>query len=431
MICLDRNTPSNRIGITMSFPPDARVDLDRFWRTIEASAEIGKGRPGGLSRLTLTDDDRAMRDLFANWCQEAELDLTVDEAGNMFARREGTDSSLPPIIVGSHLDTQVNGGRFDGIAGVLAGLELVRCLNDLGHVSRRPITIVNWTNEEGARFSPPMVASGCFVGRYEIDWVHNLVGDDGARFGDELERIGYRGTHPCKAGDIDAYFELHIEQGPILDIESREVGIVTGAYPVHGLRASFAGKTAHTGPTPMDLRQNALVAGARWLTRVDEIGWDFAIHDGKATAARLTAWPNKAGILSDTAEAVCDVRHPDPVTSRVMAEKMRRAMHESAAIAGCSATIEDEWQWGGDIFNHGLVESLRGQAKRMSFNWRDIKSQAGHDAYFMATHCPTAMIFTPCKNGITHNNEEHCDPSDFVAGLNILMHAVVARADRD
>ncbi len=409
---------------------DARVDLDRFWSTIEASAEVGKGRPGGLSRLTLGDDDRKMRDLFREWCVEAGLTIEVDAAGNIFGRRAGTDNSLPPILIGSHLDTQINGGRFDGIAGVLAGLEVVRCLNDLGHTTRRPIVVVDWTNEEGARFSPPMVASGCFVGKYDIDWVHDLISDDGARFGDELDRIGYKGGRPCKAGDIDAYFELHIEQGPILDAENREVGIVTGGYPVRGMRASFKGQTAHTGPTPMDLRRNALAAGARWLTAVDDIGWDFAVHDGKATAARLTAWPNKPGILSDTAEAVCDVRHPDPITTRAMTEKMRRALFESAARCGCEAVIEDEWEWGGDIFDHELIDGLRAQAVRMDFNWRDIQSQAGHDAYFLATHCPTAMIFTPCKDGITHNNHESCEPADFVAGLNILLHAVVARADR-
>lgn len=414
----------------MPITPDTRVDLDRFWTTIEASAEIGKGRPGGLSRLTLSDDDRKMRDLFCEWCKEAGMTVEADEVGNIFAHRDGIDNDLPPILIGSHLDSQINGGRFDGIAGVLAGLEVVRCLNDIGHTTRRPIVVVDWTNEEGARFSPPMVASGCFVGKYDTDWVHDLIGDDDTRFGDELERIGYKGTRPCKAGDIDAYFELHIEQGPILDAEDREVGIVTGAYPVRGMRASFKGQTAHTGPTPMDLRHNALAAGARWLTAIDDIGWDFAVHDGKATAARLTAWPNKPGILSDTAEAVCDVRHPDPITTRVMAEKMRRSLFESATRCGCEAVIEDEWEWGGDIFDHELIDGIRSQAVRMNFNWRDIQSQAGHDAYFLATHCPTAMIFAPCKNGITHNNEESCEPKDFVAGLNILLHAVVARADR-
>ncbi|CAD7036477.1 Zn-dependent hydrolase [Pseudorhizobium endolithicum] len=414
----------------MTFSADQRANIDRYWSTIESSAEIGKGRTGGLSRLTLTDDDRRMRDLFVNWCREAGLSVEIDELGNIFGRREGRDPTLAPVMIGSHLDTQINGGRFDGIAGVLAGLEVVRSLNDCGHVTKRPIVIVDWTNEEGARFSPPMVASGCFVGAYEVDWVKQLVSDDGARFGDELHRIGYDGHKPCKAGDIDAYFELHIEQGPILDLEKRDVGVVTGGYPSYGMRVRFNGRTAHTGPTPMDLRHNALIAGARWLTAVDDIGWDFAVGDGKATGARLAAWPNKPGILSDTAQAICDVRHPDPATARVMAEKMRRAVFESAARAGCEAEIEDEWFWGGDIFDGEMVGQIRAEAKRMNYNWRDIQSQAGHDAYFLARHCPTAMIFTPCKGGITHNNEESCDPSDLAPGLNVLLHSVVARADR-
>ncbi len=414
----------------MSFSPETRVSLDRFWSTIEASAQIGTGRPGGLSRLTLTDSDREMRDLFVSWCRDAGLAVEIDELGSIFARREGTEPDLPPIYIGSHLDTQINGGRFDGIAGVLAGLELVRCLNDLGHVTRRPIVVVDWTNEEGARFSPPMVASGCFVGKYARDWVYALEADDGPRFGDELARIGYKGAMPCKAGDIDAYFELHIEQGPILDAEKRQVGVVTGGYPSHGVRVRFEGETAHTGPTPMDLRHNALIAGARFLTAVDDIGWDFAVGDGKATGSRLAAWPNKPGILSDTAQCIADVRHPDPITARVMAEKMRRAAHAAAAMAGCRAIFEDEWSWGGDIFDAELIAGVRDEAVRQGWDWRDIQSQAGHDAYHMALHCPTAMIFTPCKGGITHNNNESCEPADFEAGLNMLLHAVVKRADR-
>ena len=414
----------------MGLPLQARVDLARFWTTIQRSAEIGPGRPGGLARLTLTDDDRQMRDQFRDWCQQAGLAVMVDRMGNIFGRRAGQQDDLPPILIGSHLDTQVNGGRFDGIAGVLAGLELVRTLNDLGHVTRRPIVIVNWTNEEGARFSPPMVASGCFVGRYEEGWCHDLRAEDGARFGDELQRIGYLGDAPGKGGPVDAYFELHIEQGPILDAEGRQMGVVTGGYPSHGIRVRFEGETAHTGPTPMDLRHNALIAGARFLTAVDDIGWDFAVHDGKATGSRLTAWPNKAGILSETAECVADVRHPDPITARVMAEKMRRAAHEAGARAGCAVVIEDEWFWGGDIFDPALIALVRDEAVRQGWNWRDIKSQAGHDAYHLALHCPTAMIFAPCKGGITHNNRESCEPEDFQAALNVLLHAVVRHADR-
>jgi N-carbamoyl-L-amino-acid hydrolase len=413
----------------MSFTPDTRIDLERFWSTIERSAEIGKGREGGLARLALTDSDREVRDQFVAWCKAAGLTVEIDAMGSIYGRRSGLDDTLAPIMIGSHLDTQINGGRFDGIGGVLAGLEVIRTLNDLGHVTKRPIVVVNWTNEEGARFSPPMVASGVFVGQYELGWAHDLIADDGARFGDELERIGYKGERAC-SGDVDAYFELHIEQGPILDAERRQVGVVTAGYPSYGMRVRFDGETAHTGPTPMDLRHNALIAGARFLTAVDDIGWDFAVHDGKATGSRLAAWPNKPGILSETAQCVADVRHPDPITARVMAEKMRRAAHEAGAKAGCSVTVEDEWAWGGDIFDAQLVEATRAEAVRQGWNWRDIQAQAGHDAYHMAMKFPTAMIFTPCKGGITHNNKEDCSPDDFLAGLNMLLHVVVQRADR-
>lgn len=414
----------------MTFTPNTRIDVTRFWQTLERSAEIGKGRPGGLSRVALTDSDREMRDVFMAWCRELGLTTTVDEVGNIFGRREGTDADAAPVLIGSHLDTQINGGRFDGIGGVLAALEVCRTLNDSGYTTKRPIVIVNWTNEEGARFSPPMVASGCFTGRYSVDWVHGLVADDGARFGDELERIGYFGPQKCDQPEVDAYFELHIEQGPELDAENLEVGVVNYAFPSHGMLAEFTGETAHTGPWPMEARKNALVAGARWLTAVDDIGWDYAGTAGKATAARLAAWPNKPGILSDTAQAVCDVRHPSPLTTKVMVERMRRALFESAARAGCEVKILDEWIWGGDIFDQDLVSSVRNHAQRMDFRWKDISSQAGHDAYFMAKYCPTAMIFTPCKDGITHNNKESCEAADFEGGMNVLLHSVVERADR-
>ena len=315
----------------------------------------------------------------------------------MFARREGTDPDALPVYVGSHLDTQPTGGKYDGVLGVLGALEAVRSMNDLGIQTKHPIVVVNWANEEGARFAPAMLASGVFAGVHSQDYAYGRTDLEGKSYGEELVRIGWKGDEDTGARKMHAYFELHIEQGPILDAEKRQVGIVTGGYPVRGMRASFAGQTSHTGPTPMDLRKNALAAGARWLTAVDDIGWDFAVHDGKATAARLTAWPNKAGILSDTAEAVCDVRHPDPITTRVMAEKMRRALYESAARCGCEARIEDEWEWGGDIFDQEMIDGIRDEAIRMEFNWRDIESQAGHDAYFLATHCPTAMIFTPWR----------------------------------
>ena len=414
----------------MSFPLTARMDADRFWSTIEVSATIGTGRPGGLARLALGDADRQMRDQFVAWCKDAGLEVTVDAVGNIFGRRDGRENDLAPVMIGSHLDTQANGGRFDGICGVLAGLELVRTLNDAGHVTRRPIEIVNWTNEEGARFSPPMVASGCFVGAYETDWVHERVADDGPTFGDELRRIGYLGAQPVGGRTPDSYFELHIEQGPILDAKGVEVGVVTHGYPSHGLLAEFRGETAHTGPTPMYKRQNALVAAARFLVAVDDLGQEFAKDEGKATAARLVAWPNKPGTLSDWAQAVCDVRYDDPEITKQMSERMYAALDASAKAAGCDFEVLDSWDWGGQIFDEELIDLVRRTAIELNYSHRDLPSQAGHDAYFLARICPTAMIFTPCKDGITHNNAEMTTKEEIAPGLNVLLHSVVAHADR-
>lgn len=414
----------------MGLPATARIDIGRFWTTIERSGEIGVGRPGGLSRLALGDADRQMRDEFVGWCRQAGLSVRIDGIGNIFARRAGLDDSLAPVVIGSHLDTQANGGRFDGIAGVLGGLEVCRTLDQLGHRTRRPLEIVNWTNEEGGRFSPPMVGSGCFTGAYTLDWALGRRDDDGKTMGEELDRIGYRGTMGEALHPFDAYLELHIEQGPILDREGVQVGVVTGGFASTGMLVEFRGETAHTGPWPMELRKNALVAGARLLAAVDDLGWEHAGSGGKATGSRLVAWPNKPGILSDWAQATCDVRHADPETAAVMAERVRRAVHEAAARAGCTAEILDVWNWGGKIFTPELIDQVRATALGLGYRTRDILSQAGHDAYFVARHAPTTMIFAPCKGGITHNNQELCTPGDLEPGLNVLLHMAVARADR-
>ena len=414
----------------MALPASARIDIARFWKTIALSSGIGKGRPGGLSRLALSDADKIIRDQFVAWCRELGLTLHIDGIGNIFARRPGRDDTLAPVVMGSHLDTQINGGCYDGIAGVLGALEVCRTLDSLGHVTRRPIEIVNWTNEEGARFSPPMVGSGCFVGAYTLDWAIARADDDGLDIGTELQRIGYRGDMESKPHAFDAYFEFHIEQGPILDRDSMQVGVVTGGFPSHGMLVEFRGETAHTGPWPMERRKNALVAGARLLVAVDDLGWEYASAGAKATAARLVAWPNKPGILSDWAQAVCDVRHPDAAAAKVMAERMRAAVESSALRANCTAEIMDTWSWGGAIFSEALIARVRETSLTLGYRTQDIQSQAGHDAYFVARHAPTTMIFAPCKNGITHNNHELCTPDDLEPGLNVMLHAVIGHADR-
>lgn len=406
------------------------VNAERYWSTVERSAQIGPGRPGGLARVALSDADGEMRGQFVQWCREAGCTVSVDCVGNIFARRAGTDAAAAPVLVGSHLDTQVNGGRYDGIVGVLAGLEIVRTLNDRGIQTKRPIEVVSWTNEEGARFSPPMIASGAFAGEYALDWVLDRCDDEGKRFGDELARIGYAGDVPVGGRALDAYFELHIEQGPLLDAAGIDVGVVTHGYTAHGFIVEVEGETAHTGPWPMDKRKNALVGASMLAVAVNDIGWQHHATGGKGTAARLVAWPNKPGILSDWAQFTGDVRHEDPKVAAAMRDAFVAAMADCAQRANVGMKLLDQWTWNADLFDKGCIALLRDTAKRLGLPSMDLASQAGHDAYFVARVAPTAMIFTPCLEGITHNNREHATLERTLPGVNVLANAALARANR-
>ena len=406
------------------------IDGDRLWATIAASARIGAGPKGGLRRLTLSDDDRAMRDLFASWVAAAGYALTVDKLGNMFVRREGTDKSLPPVIIGSHLDTQASGGRFDGILGVLGGFEVLRTLDDAGIKTKRSIEVVNWTNEEGARFYPPMMCSLAFAGKATLDWANARTDKDGRRFGDELARIGYAGRAPLGGRALDSYFELHIEQGPKLEAAGVQVGVVTGGFPTRGMRIEITGATAHVGPTAMAKRQNALVAASHVAVAIDEIGWRYAHADAKATAARLDLWPNLPGIISERATLFCDLRHPDPAELEKMVADIDTALPDCARRGACKVEIAERWGFGVMAFDAVLIGLIREAAASLAVPTMDIKSEAGHDSYNLATICPSAMIFTPCRDGISHNEAEDTTLADTLPGANVLLHAVIARADR-
>jgi N-carbamoyl-L-amino-acid hydrolase len=409
---------------------DLRVDASRFWFTIERSAQIGVGRPGGLARVALTDADRQMRDEFCTWCREAGMGVVVDAVGNIFARRQGEDESLAPVVLGSHLDTQINGGRYDGIVGVLAALEVVRTLNDRGIRTRRSVEVAVWMNEEGARFSPPMVGSAAFAGVHPVDWVYARQADDGATIGAELKRIGYLGAAPVGGRKLDSYFELHIEQGPELDACKVPVGVVTHGYTAHGFIIDVLGETAHTGPWPMDKRKNALVGAAMLAVAVNDIGWKYHATGGKGTAARIHAWPNKPGILSDYAQFTGDVRHDEPAVADAMRAEFMVALADCAKRSNCEMKVFDEWHWGADIFDREMVALVRDTAASLGVPTLDIASQAGHDAYHIAKVAPTAMIFTPCRDGITHNNHEHAGLEETVPGINVLLHAALRRANR-
>ena len=411
-----------------------RANGERFWDTIEASAKVGPGIAGGLRRLALSDSDREIRDLFRQWCAAAGCTVTVDQMGSMFARRAGRED-LPPVMVGSHLDTQITGGRYDGIVGVLAGLEIIRTLNDQGITTKRPIEVVNWTNEEGARFQPPMVAAGVFAGVYDLDWglarpTRDPGPNEGATLGEELQRIGYAGAEQVGGREVDSYFELHIEQGPELDRIGVDVGVVTGGYAVRGMLIRIKGETAHTGPTPMEKRKNALVGAARMIVAADDLGWDYAGSDGKVTAARLTVSPNLAGILSDHAELSLDLRHPDPAKADEMLTELERRITQAARRSQVEYEVIERWVFGDEYFDPDCIDRVRSAAAELGVSHQDMLSQAGHDAYHMASKYPTAMVFSPCGDGITHNEAENTSLAAQLPAVDVLLNAVVSRAER-
>jgi N-carbamoyl-L-amino-acid hydrolase len=411
-------------------PTNLTFDAERLWTRLDMSARIGAIPGNGLCRLALTAEDQAMRDVFAGWVKAAGLSLTVDRLGSMWARLEGSAPDLPPVIIGSHLDTQAKGGRFDGILGVLAGLEVLQSLAESGFRPKRAIEVVNWTNEEGARFLPPMIASLVFAGGLDEAEARAKTDKAGTTLGAALDEIGWRGEAAATGKPIDSYFELHIEQGPKLDTLGCPVGIVTGGYAMSGRRIRVTGTTAHVGPTPMTHRSNALVGASAMALAVDEIGWRHAPEDGKSTAARLDLRPNLPGIISDEADLYIDYRHPDAERLKVMDAEVEAACAEASRRTRTRVEIAESWGFGGMTFDAGLVALLKDTAGRLAIPYIDMRSEAGHDAYNIAKVAPAVMIFTPCIGGITHNEAENIDRSMTLPGIRLLMDAVVARANR-
>ena len=405
-----------------------RIDEKRLWSTLMSSAEIGTGHLGGIRRLALSDEDKEMRNLFVDWCKQAGCTVTLDQAGSIWARLQGLED-LSPVLIGSHLDSQVAGGRFDGILGVLAGLEIIRTLRDHGIRPRRSIELVNWSNEEGARFAPPMSASRVFAGEHGIEWLHGITDDEGLNYRDELERIGYLGDAPATYRKIDSYFELHIEQGPELEAAKIQLGIVTGGYTAYGLTVKFIGTNAHSGPTPMDRRSNALVGAAKFIDAVNDIGWDNA-PIGKSTATRIIVWPNKPGILPSEAEVSVDLRHLDPAVTKDMKIATHAALSKAAAKAQVGFEVISDWTFGNVTFDPTLMSLVRETARNLGVSHMDINSQAGHDAYCVAAVAPAILLFSPCVKGISHNESEDIVPKDTWPSVNVLLHAVLSRANR-
>lgn len=403
------------------------VDGARLWDSLMEMAKIGATPKGGVNRLTLTDLDRQSRDLFVKWCQEAGCTITVDRMGSIFARRPGQDDSLPPVMVGSHLDTQPTGGKFDGALGVMAALELVRSMNDLGIKTRHPVEVAMWTNEEGSRFAPAMVASGVFAGAFTEEYGLSRTDVDGKRFGDELKRIGYAGPAPVGGRKVAAFFELHIEQGPILEEEGTEIGVVTHANGQRWYEINITGVESHAGPTPMARRKDALLCASRIVEAVNAIGWSHEPH-ACATCGMIISEPNSRNVIPGKVFLTVDFRHPDDARLASMDAALREQVPEIALRSGCAATIEQIFHFPVTTFDQTCVGRVRQGAKRLGLSHRDIASGAGHDAVYMACVAPAAMVFVPCVGGISHNEAEDMKPEWATAGANVLLHAVVETA---
>jgi N-carbamoyl-L-amino-acid hydrolase len=405
-----------------------KIDGDRLWQSLMEMARIGATEKGGNSRLALTDLDKQGRELFIAWAQQAGCAIGVDRMGNIFARRPGRNDALAPVVTGSHLDTQPTGGRFDGVFGVLAGLEVVRALNDAKFETEAPIEVVVWTNEEGSRFPPPMIGSGVFAGVFDLDYGLNRPDLEGKTIGAELERIGFAGDLPCGGRKVGAYFEAHIEQGPILEAEAKTVGVVTGAQGQRWYEITVTGQEAHAGPTPMNRRKDALVGSARMIDAVNRIGHDHAPY-ACATVGFIQSSPNSRNTIPGKVFFTVDFRHPDDATLTAMDKDLRAACAEIAASIGLSAEVKEFWYFPPTPFDAHCVAAVRSAVARAGYPHMDIISGAGHDAVYMARVAPTAMVFVPCENGISHNEVENARPEDLAAGCDVLLQAIVARAN--
>jgi beta-ureidopropionase / N-carbamoyl-L-amino-acid hydrolase len=400
-----------------------RINSARLWESLMEMAQVGPGNAGGNNRQTLTDADGEGRVLFQSWCVAAGCTMGVDTMGNMFATRAGTED-LDPVYMGSHLDTQPTGGKYDGVLGVLGGLEVIRSMNDAGIRTRHPIVVTNWTNEEGARFAPAMLASGVFAGVHSQDYAYGRVDGAGLRFGDELARIDWIGDEVVGARRIHAMLELHIEQGPILEAEGKSIGVVTHGQGLWWLEVTLTGVDAHTGSTPMSMRANAGLGMARVVERVHQIAMGHQ-PGAVGTVGQMNVFPNSRNVIPGRVVFTVDIRSPDQGKLDAMRGEVERAVAAVAAELGLGFAIEAVGHFDPVTFDPGLVGVVRGAAERLGYSHMDIISGAGHDACWINRVAPTVMVMSPCVGGLSHNEAEEISPEWAAAGTDVLLHAVL------
>ena len=404
-----------------------RINPDRLWDSLMEMAKIGPGIAGGNNRQTLTDSDKEGRALFKRWCDASGLSMGVDKMGTMFMTRPGTDPDALPVYVGSHLDTQPTGGKYDGVLGVLSGLEVVRTLDDLGIRTKHPIVVTNWTNEEGARFAPAMLASGVFAGVHTLDYAYDRKDMDGKSFGDELKRIGWAGDEEVGARKMYAYFEYHIEQGPILEAEKKQIGVVTHGQGLWWLEFTLTGKEAHTGSTPMAMRVNAGLAMARILEMVQTVAMDNQ-PGCVGGVGQMKFSPNSRNVLPGTVVFTVDIRSPDQAKLDGMRARIEKEAAAICAKLGVGCSVEPVGHFDPVTFDPTLVGRVRAAAERLGYSHMNIISGAGHDACWAAKVAPATMIMCPCVDGLSHNEAEDITKEWAAAGADVLFHAVVETA---
>ncbi len=405
-----------------------RVDGQRLWHSIMAMAEIGPGQHGGSCRLALTDEDRAGRDLFVGWCREIGCSIEIDDMGNIFARREGRNAVLPPVVAGSHLDTQPHGGRFDGIYGVLAGLEALRTLHDNDVTTEAPLEVVVWTNEEGSRFAPAMIASGVYAGLFEKDYAWSRRDSEGRSLGEELSRIGYMGEKACGDHRIGALLEAHIEQGPILEAEEKQIGVVIGGQGQRWYDLRIKGRDSHAGSTPMPGRRDALVAAAEIISMVQNLALDFA-PDAVATVGEMSVLPNSRNTIPGEVFLTIDIRNPDEKKLAEMARELRACVIDCIDKHQLECDLDEIWDKPPVRFDIDCIAAVAGATRDLGYASRQIVSGAGHDACQVCLVAPTSMIFVPCAGGLSHNEAESAELEDLEAGCNVLLHAMLTLAE--
>lgn len=403
----------------------SHINSERLWQSLMELAQLGATAKGGVCRLALTDLDRQARDLFVRWCEAAGCTVTVDAVGNIFARRPGRNPELPPVMTGSHIDTQPTGGKFDGCFGVLAGVEVLRTLNDLGVQTEAPLEVVVWTNEEGSRFAPCMMGSGVFAEKFTLAETLAKRDAEGVTVGEALNAIGYAGSREVSGHAVGAYFEAHIEQGPILEDQHKTIGVVLGALGQKWFDLNLKGVEAHAGPTPMHLRKDALVGAAAVVAAVNRVALEHQPH-ACGTVGCLQAYPGSRNVIPGEVRMTLDFRHLEPARLDSMINEVRGVIDATCAKHGLSFELTPTADFPPLYFEQGCVEAVRGAAQSLGLSHMDIVSGAGHDAIFLAELGPAGMIFVPCEGGISHNEIENAAPADLAAGCAVLLRAMLA-----